>query len=291
MPYLEKVYEPGVLPASWGFCIYGRTNSRKTSSLRTMPGHGHVLDWPTGEGGTNVLKGYGPRIQVRPMETWEDFDEALWWFVNENPKLPRKSELAKKGEVWADDDPRWREVRVEWVAHDTVTAGQEKAKHVVLGARDAGIPVNPHTLNWKEYDHWYSLTQQGIWAFKNVPNLISIWLAQELKKDPNDDSPEGSIGPNLRDRPLEALEPSMMMIARYFIAKNEDGTDDYRCQLQPTMMGKLRVTAKVRHPIDIQIPTYIRNIHLGNLLNYALKGQGEPPEEVLVEQTPELQFA
>ena len=291
MPFLDEVYSPGEkLPDNWGICLYGFNNMRKTSSLRTMPGHGFVLDYPTQEGGTNVLAGYGPRIQVRPIRAWEEIDEAFWYFMQDNPKLPKRSEVAKKGEVWADDDPRWLQVRAEWVAHDTCTASQDVAKRSIINSRAPGIPLPSAAaafdLHWKEYNPWYATLSESIYKFKTIPGLVCLWLAQERVESPNEERPEGWIGPNMRDRVLEALNPSMMLIARYFIAKASDGTLDYRVRILPTMEGQTRIVAKTRHPVSLYVPEVIRNINLGQLLAYTLKGQGEPPEEVKIDPVP-----
>lgn len=244
---LSGVYKPAAKPQqSLGICIYGRGGVGKTTLVGTMPGRGLVIDVPQIEGGTFVLSNVADRIDVKPVEKWDDVDDVFWFLKEKNHDY-------------------------QWVAIDSITAFVELAKRKCIKERK--LDEDPHTTTMQEWGKIGNLCSEMIYKFRTL-RQHTIWIAQERTHGSEERGEAVQIGPNVTPATLTALTPSMMILARLSV-ENNAGTYERRLRIgpHPTYMTKVRAMP------GKDVPSVIRDPHLGKLLKF-LVGSGERPEEV-----------
>lgn len=241
---LRGLYKPSSdAKQAFGLCIYGRGGSGKTTLVGTMPGKGLVIDVPQVEGGTLVLEDKADRIDVVPVETWNDVDDIFWYL---------------KG---GKHDYRW-------VAIDSITAFQELAKRKVIKERD--LDADPHTISLQEYGKMGQLIGELVYRFRTL-SVHTIWIAQE-RQHGSDDS--GHVtGPDIIPSALASLMPSMMLVGRLSVQYNAEGGMDRIFRIGPHSDYYTKVRAKPGK----DVPPVIIRPDLNVILRYLL-GNGPPPE-------------
>lgn len=245
---LPKLYKPGDQQASgqtFSVCIYGRGGSGKTTLLGTMPGKGLVIDVPQIEGGTFVLEAHAERIDVVPVETWNQIEEVRQYL--------------DKGDH-----------EYKWVAIDSITAMQELAKRKTIA--DRGLDADPHTITLKEYGKIGQLLGDLIYKFRLLP-LHIIWIAQE-RSFGSDDGQRTTIGPAVSPGALQALLPSMLLVGRLYVYERADGGWERRLRIGPSEDYYTKARAKPGQ----DVPPVVRNPNLSGIIRYLL-GRGQRPEE------------
>lgn len=243
---LKNVYKPSVdAKQAFGLCIYGRGGVGKTSLLGTMPGKGLVIDIPQIEGGTFVLEDKADRIDVVPVESWDEV-EPIYWFLK-NQKHDYK-----------------------WVAIDSITAFQELAKRKVVKERDMSLGADPHTITLQEWGKMGQLVGELVYKFRTLP-VHTIWVAQERRH--GSDESGNVIGPDIIPSALSALMPSMMIMGRLSVQQNEDGEWVRHLRVGPHPDYYTKVRAKP----GLKVPPVIQKPDIGGLLRFLL-GSGPAPE-------------
>lgn len=228
-----KLYKPGQIAPSRGICLYGKGGTGKTTLLGTMPGKGLVIDVPQIEGGTEVIANHADRIDVTPVESWNEV-EAVYKFL-------------------ASGEHEFR-----WVAFDSITAFTELAKRRTIRERE--LSADPYKIELQDWGKIGQLVGDLIYKFRTL-KLITIWVAQEDKRD-------GVTCPALTPAALTALMPSMALVARLSVAYNLTGQVERILQVgsSPECLTKCRAKP------EVTVPQAIRSPNLETLLRY-LAGQ------------------
>lgn len=246
-PALKGLYKPSAKVVQYfGICIYGVGGIGKTSILRTMPGKGLVIDVPQVEGGTFVLEDAAERIDVKPVETWDEIDDVYWNLARGNPN------------------------EYKWVAIDSITAFQELAKRKVITERD--LDADPHTISLQEYGKMGQLIGELIYRFRKLP-LHTIWIAQERRHGGGDNNGPSKVGPDIIPSALSALMPSMMLVGHMAPSFGFSGDMERLMRIQPHP----DYYAKVRCKPGINMPAVVSELDL-NVIIRGLLGTGPLPK-------------
>lgn len=229
-----------VLDGNGRFLLGDFTVTHNTSLLRDMPGAGMVIDVPQLEGGTEVLSGCD-NIDIATVMDWPEIDE--------------KFEYLKAG-----DHP------YKWVAIDSVSAMQKLARRKIVKERPIGDVQ--HKTTQPEYGQINALVEELIYRFRTLP-IFTIWIAQERKFSSDEEA--SIVGPDVQPACLNALMPSMMLVARYRAITTINGELERHFYLQPradTYAKNRRVSQ------DIRVPAIIRDPNLYDVIRY-LRGNKE----------------
>lgn len=244
---LARVYKPSAeVRQSFGLCIYGRGGVGKTTLVGTMPGKGLIIDVPQIEGGTFVLEDKADRLDVVPVEAWNEIDDIYWYLAKEKHDY-------------------------KWVAIDSITAFQELAKRKVVKERDMALNADPHTITLQEWGKMGQLVGELVYKFRTLP-IHTIWIAQE-RRHGSEESGTNVIGPDIIPSALAALMPSMMLVGRMFVQQIEDGSWERNLRVGPHSDFYTKVRAKP----GLKVPPVIVRPDIGILLKFLL-GSGPPPE-------------
>lgn len=245
-PKLTGLYKPGTsVKESFGICIFGHGGSGKTTLAGTMPGHGLLVDVPQIEGGTFVLQQHADRIDIKPVEEWDEIDEVYRVLSVQDPSDPD---------------------RYRWVAIDSVTAFTELAKRKTV--KERGLTMDPSQIGLQEWGKIGNLVGELVYRFRKL-DIHTIWLAQEHKFGQDHEI----LGPNTSPAAREKLLPSMMMVGHLFVADVE-GKPERRLRVGP----HADFDTKCRTLPGVDMPAIIRNPNLGQILPYML-GRGARPDE------------
>lgn len=243
---LPKVYKPSAdAKQAYGLCIYGRGGTGKTTLVGTMPGKGLIIDVPQIEGGTFVLEDKSDRIDVVPVETWDEIDPVYWYLRNQKHDY-------------------------KWVAIDSITAFQELAKRKVVKERDMALAADPHTITLQEWGKMGQLVGELIYRFRTLP-VHTIWVAQERKHGSDESS--NLLGPDIIPSALAALMPSMMLVGRLSVMQDEDGEWVRQLRVGPHPDFYTKCRAKPGK----DVPPLIQRPDIGGILRYLLSN-GPIPE-------------
>lgn len=248
---LAGVHKPGERsPNGFGLCIYGVGGVGKTTLLGTMPGRGLIVDVPQIEGGTLVLEGVKDRIDVKPIESWDDIDD-VYWFLSKQIPSPTS---------------------YQWVGIDSITAMSELAKRKVIKERP--LDSDPHQITQQDWGKIGQLVSELIYKFRTLP-IHTLWVAQERKFDGATEQGPGKLGPAVSPMALGALLPSMLLVGRLSTEYAADGTLERQFMLgsHPSYYTKVRARP------GLDVPRVCRNPNLAIILKYLL-GSGPRPEEV-----------
>jgi phage nucleotide-binding protein len=243
---LKGLYKPSVdAKQTFGLCIYGRGGTGKTTLLGTMPGKGLIIDVPQIEGGTFVLEDKADRIDIVPVETWDEVQPIYWYLKKEKHDY-------------------------RWVAIDSITAFQELAKRKVVKERDTALNADPHTITLQEWGKMGQLVGELVYQFRLLP-LHTIWVAQERSHG----SDEGGriVGPDIIPSALAALMPSMMIVGRLSVQQTEDASWARILRVGPHPDYYTKVRAKP----GLEVPSVIARPDIGSILRFLL-GSGPAPE-------------
>lgn len=257
---LPGIYKPKASStARFGICIYGRRGVGKTTLAGTMPGKGLVIDVPQLEGGTHVLEDVADRVDVYPIERWDQAQDAFWFLKNQTHDY-------------------------KWVAIDSLTALTELAKRKVVGERnDPDLRATPHKIRIQDWGDINQLLIEFCVQFRLL-NVHTIWIAQEASHGNAENNEPVWVGPDSRDKVLNVLLPSMLLTGRLYIEHLFDGSSERRFRIGPHELYE----SKYRSKPGIDVPPVIVNANLGGLLRY-LFGQGDRPQEPADETTLILQ--
>ncbi len=228
-------------------CIFARGGTGKTSLLGTMPGKGLVVDIPQMEGGTYVLEDHADRIDVTTIEKWDEIDKIFWHL-----KDPKNHNY-------------------DWVAIDTVTAMTRLALRKTIGER--ALNVNPHKITQPEWGVVGQMVAELVLKFKLLPVHV-IWLAQE-KMFGYDNQPN-VLGPDTSPAARATLLPPLMMCGRLWVEHTMEGAAERHMRVHK----HADYDTKIRVKPGVDMPGIIKNPDLGQIIRYALTGNGERPEEV-----------
>lgn len=238
-PPTIRLYRPGELNPSKGICIYGKGGVGKTSLLHTMPGNGLVIDFPSREGGTEVLAEFYPRIQVTAIEHWDEIEPLCW-------QLAQSAFLKEHG--------------FKWIAVDSITAAQKYAGYKIAGQHPL---TEASKMTGKEMGAAGDLVAEFIFRVRQLP-LYSVWIGLQRKRDGDDDGNGGIWGPDVYPSVQTALVPSMKIVGRMRSAFDMMGQPERQLIIGPCP----DMQTKVRAPLSIKIPFAIRNPNLEMLLRY-----------------------
>lgn len=245
---LNGLYKPSDRPRqAFGLCIYGQGGVGKTTIIGTLPGRGLIIDVPQIEGGTHVLSQHADRIDVVPVEEWDQID-PIYWF------------LKRGGHEY------------KWVAIDSITAFTELAKRKTIKERD--LDADPHKVTLPEYGKIGDLVGELIYRFRTL-DIHTIWTAQERRFGGDEGGGPVMIGPATTPSALAALKPSMLLVARLYVENLPGGKVERRMRIGPSSLYH----AKARALPSVNVPPVIRNPHLGTLLAF-LFGKDVPIDPV-----------
>ncbi|HEY6009080.1 MAG TPA: AAA family ATPase [Geobacteraceae bacterium] len=248
---LPGVYKPSShQKQSFGICIYGRGGVGKTTLIGTMPGKGLVIDVPQIEGGTFVLEDHADRIDIVPVNTWNDINEIYWYLAKEKHSY-------------------------QWVAVDSITAMTELAKRKTLTERD--LSMDAYVISLQEWGKVGRLVGELIYKFRVLP-VHTIWVAQQRSFGGASDEVggEGMSGPDVSPSALQALLPSMLLVGKLSVEPAMDGSYERHLRIGPND----RCYTKCRAKPGVDVPAVIRNPNLNGILRYILGHSTERPEEV-----------
>lgn len=233
-----------------GLCIYARTGVGKTSMLRTLKGHGIVIDTRTVEGGTDVLEGRDD-IVVIPVRTWDEIDDIFWAIMKKDRKQLPTVNFAT----------------LRWVCIDSMSGMQVYAKRKVIKERN--LDVDPHLVSQQDYGKIGDLMSELVFRFRTLP-YMTIFMAQERKHGGGDDGEPMQLGPGVTPASLVGLVPSLMLIGRLTV--DAEGTRMLRVQPHPMYVCKCRAKPGRR------VPAVIRRPNLEKLLSFMLDSNLTPEE-------------
>lgn len=247
-PTLSGLHKPGSTgTASLGICIYGAGGVGKTTLLSTMPGRGLVVDVPQIEGGTMVLANVSDRVDVKPVESWDEINDVFWFLKT------------------AQHD-------YQWVGVDSLTAFSELARRKTIRERD--LDADPHTVSMQEWGKIGGLVSELIFRFRTLKQH-TIWIAQERKFGADEDV-SAKRGPSVSPASLTALVPSMLLMGRLTVERGLDGHWERHLRIGPHPLYH----TKVRTVPGVRAPNVIRNPRLDDTIRYLLGLRPEPLDEV-----------
>lgn len=247
---MPGVYLPGANPAEkFSICIYGKGGVGKTTLIGTMPGRGIVIDVPQIEGGTFVLEHAKDRIDVKTVETWNEIDDVFRFLQTQ--KHP-----------------------YQWVAIDSITAFTELAKRRTIAERDLDYDV--HMTSLQEWGKIGSLVAELVYRFKTL-QMHTIWIAQERRFGSDAETSGRMRGPDTTPAALGKLIPPCLLVGRLSVEKNL-ATTEYERRLRIGPDEDFYTKCRAKSGLDV--PSVIRNPHLGKILKFLL-GSGERPDEVV----------
>ena len=231
-----KVFKPGEVLPSKGITIYGKGGVGKTALLGTMPGRGLVIDFPSREGGTEVLGTFSDRIDVFTVNEWNDVETVCW-----------KLETPDHGYTW--------------VGIDSITAAQKYADYKIAGKGDL---TKKREMTGSQMGDSGALVGEFIFRMRSI-NIWSIWIGLQRRRGNDEDASADKLwGPAVYPGVIDSLVPSMKIVARMLIERNNENKVERRLILGPVP----NMITKVRAPLNIEIPYAIRNPNLGQLLLY-----------------------
>lgn len=244
---LPGLYKPGQQYHSKSCCIYGRGGTGKTTAVGTMHGRGLVIDVPQIEGGAEVLEDKADRIDVYPVESWNQIDDVYWYL-------------------------RGGKHDYKWVGIDSITAFVDLAKRRTVAERD--LASDPNIIALQEWGKIGNLVDELIYRFRTLP-LDVIWIAQERKHTlaENEGRAVSVMGPDVTPSILSSLVPSMTFIGRTFVNVALDGSVEYFIRLGPHPDYYTKIRARPGRPV----PPVVKNPDLGVLFDY-LQGGNQAPE-------------
>lgn len=237
-----------MIQPSRGICIYGRSGIGKTTLLGTLPGKGLVVDVPQLEGGTEVLADKADRIDVVTVDEWNDVEDVYRY-------------LAGGGHSY------------QWVAFDSLTAFQKLARRKAIRERD--LTADPHATTQQDWGKIGELTNELIYRFRTL-KLLTVWIAQERRHNQDGDG-NTLVGPDVSPMSLNALMPSMLLVARLFAANTLAGTVERHFLLGPSP----NFLTKYRSIPSIGVPDTIRNANLEIVLKFLLGKVGDDALDVV----------
>lgn len=238
---LERIHKPSGQVRRLAACIYGRQGVGKTTLLGTMRGQGLVIDVPQIEGGTAVLADKSDRIDIAPVVVWDEIDD-----------LYQMLRLGKH--------------EYEWVAIDTVTACQHLARRKVKKEQDI-VPSEVHKIRQQDYGDMGQLMTEMFYSFRLL-RMNVIFLAQEKARESEDGTRE--MQPGLSPMTLDALLPSMTLVARYYMQEADDGTWERRLRVGP----HTAFVTKTRAVPGRDLPPVILRPKLDNIFRYLMGKEG-----------------
>lgn len=247
-PGIKGIYKPGARPEFLSVCIYGRGGTGKTTLLGTMPGKGLVIDVPLVEGGTYVLKSKASRIDVVPVEQWNEI-----------------ADVYKSLHLGAGLD-------YKWVGIDSITAFTVLAIRKVTGQRV--LSADPAKISQQDWGTVGRMVSELIYQFRQL-KLHTIWLAQE--RSFGKDGMPSVIGPDTSPAARSTLLPALTLCGRLFVDYTLDGNPQRLLRVN----SHPEYDAKTRAMEGITLPDVVTNANLGKLLRYAITGEGTPPTGLL----------
>lgn len=250
-----KNYQPGSQVKPPHLCIFGAGGTGKTTILHTMPGKGAVIETPQQEGGGSwVLEPWKDRIDVFPVESWDDIDEVYWWL------------RANKSDY-------------KWAAIDTITGMEKLSRRKVI--KERSLDADPHITAPQEWGKMGLLQEELFYRMQTLA-FPFIWLAQEkgFRGELADGTEFSKLGPAIIPSALGALFPQMMLVARLYMDVNLESEWERRLRFGPPSA----YVCKVRHKPGIEVPWTIKNPDLHKTVRYLLGREGghiEPVDDVL----------
>ena len=250
-----KLEKPGDIPPSFGILIYGRSGSGKTSLLRTMPGKGLVIDVRTKENGTNVLRAERERIDVFPLERWNELDDVRNYLLH--------------------PDSQYR-----WVALDSITGLLSLAEEATI-PRSASLSAAPRSLKGQEWG------QMGGRVIRLLDTLHSMKIytlitAQEKRREVFDLG--NVIVPDVIPMLLTPLTEPLLLIGHLRVEYLNPQQKEWQLRVQshPTYYSKNRLPPEV----SLELPDVIRDPHLGRLIRF-IYGKGPAPDAATPKAPPQ----
>lgn len=180
MENLELDVKPvGDIHRDRSYVFYGRAGTGKTTLSATFPKP--MLFFDIKDQGTESISDV-EGVDVREVETWDDFEIAYWWLVK-NPGKYKSITL------------------------DTVTQLQQVAIEKVLldNEKDPSKAGDWGVMTKREWGQVASLMKMWITNLRDLPGVEVIFLAQDRLTEADVDDPEAQLDPEIGPR----LSPSI----------------------------------------------------------------------------------
>jgi len=242
------------------FAFYGKSGTGKTTLAASFPGPAILLDIRD-EGTDSVADVKG--LQVREIETFEDFEDAYWWL--------EKDEGERYKTVIIDTVSQLQQLVVKEV-------GEKKNK------KDAG---DWGTLTQRDWGDIAARMKEWIINYRDLTKFgyQVVFIAQDRvfnlgdDEDAGDDQIAPEVGPALSPAIAKVLNAAVSVIGNTFIRsrvvakevkgkKKKENKIDYCLRIGPNPV----YITKVRKPKSIEAPAFIINPTFGDILE-VIKGE------------------
>jgi phage nucleotide-binding protein len=240
---LERIRKPQAQIKRYLVVIYARGGVGKTTLLGTIPGQGLVIDVPQYEGGDMVLADKRNRIDIAPVETWEELNDIY---------LALKKNAGKIGDT-----------QYNWVAIDTITACQQLARKKVIKERDE-ITSKPYQIRGQDWGSMKELMGQLFERFRLLSMPVYFTAQEKVRRDrdsPEEDA-ESIVVPNVQPAAIDLLLPHPMLIGRLYMHQNDEGKWERYLRVGPHE----NFVTKARSMPGRRLPPIIRKPNLGQII-------------------------
>lgn len=240
---------------SW--CFYGRAGTGKTTLAGTFPGP--ILLLNVRDFGTDSVADH-ENMDVRDVETWEDFEITYWW-LKKNPK--------KYKTVVIDTVTQLQQIAVEKVLEDNNKESEKAGEWGVMTKREWGQAA--------------SLMKLWCTNFRDLPMEV-VFLAQDRTTESETEDPETmldpEVGPRLMPSLAAHLTSEVSVVGNTFIRqkiavrkddkgrKKEVEKKQYCLRLGPSPV----YVTKARKPKKIELPEVMVDPDYDQLIS-VLKGE------------------
>lgn len=233
--------------------LYGRSGTGKTTLSASWPKP--ILFLNVKDNGTDSIRNYGEDIDVKHIESAEDWDEIILWCYAEvkRGKLPYKT-------IVVDTMTQLQGIHV----NDVMAERERKSKKLPRGKRAGDFG----TLQQQDWGIVSGLMKKAIEDVRGLP-LESVFIAQEKATVPDDEHDDGVevLLPEVNVRLIKSvaadLNASVSIIGHTFIRVKDVKSEKKGRKLTIKKQFCLRLgpneifMTKVRKPKGIEAPDYI----------------------------------
>lgn len=232
--------------------VYGRSGTGKTTMSASWPKP--ILYFNIKDNGTDSIREHGDDIDVKNIETIDDWEDAILWLYAEKGKLPYKS-------IVVDTMTQLQQLYVN-VAMEELLRKNKKKLDPGKRAGDFG------TLRQQDWGFVSGMMKKAIEDIRGLP-VESVFIAQEKAINNSDDEEDfrdvmqPEVGPRLIKSVAADLNAAVSIIACTFIRAKEIKEEKRGRRIRIKKQYCARVgpnevyVTKIRKPKGVEAPDFV----------------------------------